>query len=83
MQQQAQPAAGGQGLAAAAPPALPSVHTLARLRLGMEAGWPMCLLAGEEALAQYNAILVLFMQVGTAVRTVCKTPCDKFKRASA
>lgn len=43
---------------------MPSVHTLSRLRLRLECGWPLCLVASDEMLQQYNAVLVLLMQVG-------------------
>lgn len=40
------------------------MHTLLRLRLRLECGWPLCLVASDEMLQQYNAVLVLLMQVG-------------------
>ena len=74
-EQQQQPQQQQQATAAAPSPAgLPTVQLLSRLQLRLdEASWPMCLVAGEEALAQYNAVLVLFTQVcgGGLGCTVC------------
>mgnify|MGYP001149511064 CR=1 FL=1 len=42
---------------------MPTVQALSRLRLSMERGWPLCLVASEDVVQQYNAILVLLIQV--------------------
>lgn len=44
------------------------VQQLSRLRLRVEPGWPLSLVVGEEMLEQYNAVLVLLLQVREAVR---------------
>eukprot|EP00887_Chlorella_sp_A99_P001169 scaffold14.g1169.t1 len=45
------------------PAAGPSVAGLARLRLRVQPAWPLSLLVSEEMLAQYNAVLVLLLQL--------------------
>lgn len=57
-------ARGGGAAAAAAAGVVPRVQQLARLRLRVEPGWPLSLVVGEEMLEQYNAVLVLLLQVG-------------------
>jgi hypothetical protein len=61
----AEAGSGGRGDGGAAPAggAVPRVQQLARLRLRVEPGWPLCLVVGEEMLKQYNAVLVLLLQV--------------------
>ncbi|KAI3426972.1 hypothetical protein D9Q98_006916 [Chlorella vulgaris] len=39
------------------------VQQLSRLRLRVEPGWPLSLVVGEEMLEQYNAVLVLLLQL--------------------
>lgn len=55
---------GGSAGATSAAGVLPRVQQLGRLRLRVEPGWPLSLVVGEGMLAQYNAVLVLLLQVG-------------------
>ena len=54
---------GGGGAVGAAGAVQPRVQQLARLRLRLEPGWPLSLVVGEGMLRQYNAVLVLLLQV--------------------
>jgi hypothetical protein len=66
-------AAAAAGAAMGQGPGLPTVRTLSRLRLGVDCGWPLCLMVSEEMLLQHNAMLVLLLQVGCA-------PCSRLTR---
>jgi hypothetical protein len=54
---------GGGGGRQPLPPALSRVQQLGRLRLRVEPGWPLSLVVGEDMLRQYNAVLVLLLQL--------------------
>ena len=57
------PAGGAAGAPPSAAGVQPRVQQLGRLRLRVEPGWPLSLVVGEGMLAQYNAVLVLLLQV--------------------